>query len=110
MASCSLCQWCNQVPITVQYCSKHNICNKCQIKRRTCQSPCPCCWYDNGTNFLNSYHFCAGKMIGFSWVFEIHWIFQYVLNKFRSMIKIVFVLIDINVVHHVQPMDVFYVD
>ncbi len=59
----SICQWCNQPLISVQQspiCINHNICNKCKINKRSCQSACPCCWYTNGLIFLSTNNICAG--------------------------------------------------
>jgi hypothetical protein len=41
-------------------CVHHNICNKCKINKRSCQSACPCCWYTNGSTYLSLYNICAG--------------------------------------------------
>ncbi|CAF1214587.1 unnamed protein product [Adineta steineri] len=60
-ASNQICLWCSQPLIHLQQtkiCEKHIICDKCTIKNRTCQSSCPCCWYDNGTNYVSTYNLC----------------------------------------------------
>jgi hypothetical protein len=57
------CQWCSQPLIGIQQlpnCTKHIICNKCKINNRSSQSPCPCCWYTNGTEFVTKTNICPG--------------------------------------------------
>jgi hypothetical protein len=58
-----ICEWCSQPLIGIQQlsiCTNHNICNKCKINKRSCQSMCPCCWYINGSMFLSTNNICAG--------------------------------------------------
>lgn len=58
------CQWCNQPLIgasQLSNCTVHVICNKCRINARSCQSPCPCCWYTNGTDFIHKNNICSGQ-------------------------------------------------
>ena len=57
------CLWCSQPLIGIQQlpnCSKHNVCNKCKIINRSCQSTCPCCWYENGSEFVTKNNICPG--------------------------------------------------
>lgn len=60
-----LCQWCSQPLIGFQQsriCDRHAICNKCIINKRSSQSACPCCWYENGLNFVSKNSICPGQL------------------------------------------------